>query len=95
MERPVTLREDCLDKAREIITKDRNTTYGTPEDSFTRIAKYWSAHLGIGVTPSDVAIMMGLLKVARLKNNRKHEDSWVDACGYFACGYETTVDENE
>ena len=36
----------------------------------------------------DVAIMMALLKIARISENPQHMDSWVDGCGYFSCGGE-------
>ena len=42
----------------------------------------------VRITPTDVAIMMTLFKVARLQGNPKHIDSWVDACGYMSCGCE-------
>ena len=32
--------------------------------------------------PSDVAVMMALLKIARLKSNKDNPDNCVDACGY-------------
>ena len=41
---------------------------------------------------SDVAVMMTLLKLARIKSNPRHQDNWVDGCGYLACGGEL-VDE--
>jgi hypothetical protein len=40
------------------------------------------------VDATDVAVMMNLLKVARIKSNPKHPDNWIDACGYMACGGE-------
>ena len=45
-------------------------------------------HLGVDVSAADVAVMMNLLKVARIKSNPTHPDNWVDACGYMACGGE-------
>jgi len=35
----------------------------------------------------DVAIMMDLMKTARLIESPNHKDSWVDKCGYSACGH--------
>jgi hypothetical protein len=35
---------------------------------------------------------MTLLKLARIKSNPRHQDNWVDGCGYLACGGEL-VDE--
>ena len=47
----------------------------------------WSAYLGRDVTAFDVANMMALLKVARLRNG-SHADSSIDGCGYLALAHE-------
>lgn len=82
---------------------DRGVPYGGVEDNFQRIANLWNAHLlnrfsrelGDDVAthlptldPSDVAMMMALMKIARLEANPGHADSWVDVAGYAACGGE-------
>lgn len=91
-------REDFLYKARDIICNDREGQYGAPEDSFGIIAELWTAYLGsamIDISPQDVACMMTLLKIARIRNSvRHHEDSWVDAVGYMACGGEIDAKED-
>lgn len=84
-------REDVLDRAKEYTTGDRESSYGSPEDNFTLVAALWSAYLGITVLPHDIALLMTLLKVARLKANPRHEDSWVDIAGYAACGGEVAT----
>lgn len=81
-------REQCLDKAKECVMKDRNSTYGSPEDSFQKVANLWSAYKGIEFTGKDVALMLALLKVGRLSANPTHDDSWIDLAGYAACGSE-------
>ena len=81
-------RADILDTAKEYVTKDRAAQHGDMEDNFTRIAEYWSVHLDTPVYPDDVAVMMTLLKVARIKSNHEHPDNWVDGAGYMACGGE-------
>tara|TARA_R110000868_G_C10928680_1_gene766193 strand:+ start:483 stop:752 length:270 start_codon:yes stop_codon:yes gene_type:complete len=81
-------RSQVLDTAKGCVTKDRAATHGNMEDNFATIAKYWSVHLDIPITPVDVAVMMALLKAARIKTNEGHEDNWVDGAGYFACGGE-------
>ena len=81
-------RADILDTAKEYVTKDRAAQHGDMEDNFTRIAEYWSVHLDTPVYPDDVAVMMTLLKVARIKSNFEHPDNWVDGAGYMACGGE-------
>ena len=81
-------RGQVLDTAKEYVTKDRAADHGNMEDSFSTIGKYWSVHLGVDVSATDVAVMMTLLKAARIKSNPSHPDNWVDACGYMACGGE-------
>ena len=81
-------RDDILDTAKEYVTKDRAAQHGDMKDNFTRIAEYWSVHLDTPVYPDDVAVMMTLLKVARIKSNHEHPDNWVDGAGYMACGGE-------
>ena len=81
-------RQDILDTAKNIITNDRAATHGGAEDSFGTIAAMWSAYLGVDITEHDVCAMMVLLKVARIKGNAKHLDSWIDIAGYSAIGGE-------
>lgn len=81
-------RGQVLDTAKEYVTKDRAADHGNMEDNFSTIGKYWSVHLGVDVSATDVAVMMTLLKAARIKSNPSHPDNWVDACGYMACGGE-------
>tara|TARA_S200002703_G_scaffold142166_1_gene134431 strand:- start:430 stop:870 length:441 start_codon:yes stop_codon:yes gene_type:complete len=81
-------RGQVLDTAKEYVTKDRAADHGNMEDNFSTIGKYWSVHLGVDVSATDVAVMMTLLKAARIKSNPSHPDNWIDACGYMACGGE-------
>jgi hypothetical protein len=81
-------RGDILDTAKQYITKDRAEAHGDLETNFATIAAYWSAHLETPVTSTDVAIMMGLVKIARLKFKPNNMDNWIDGCGYLACGAE-------
>ena len=81
-------RTEILNKAERIVSRDRNATHGEPEDSFRRIAAYWSTYLNRDLTAVDVGIMMTLMKIARAEWNPKHDDNWVDAAGYMACAGE-------
>ncbi len=83
-------RAAVLRTAEEYVTKDRAAEHGDMEDNFQCIADYWSTHLGHDVTGSDVAVMMTLLKLARIKGNSANLDNWIDGCGYLACGAEFT-----
>lgn len=87
-------RKECLETALEIVMKDRQNDYGTPESNFATIAAYWSNYLqsrGFGdvvVASHDVAAMMALLKIARIASSPAKEDNWVDLAGYAANGVE-------
>lgn len=89
-------RKEILDAAAKCVCGHREEDYGTPEDSFRLIAELWTPVIrqcvppgaDVCVAPDAVALMMALLKVARLLNNPQHLDSWVDLAGYAACGGE-------
>ena len=92
-------RAAVLEKARACVCGEREQDYGSPEDSFGCIAELWEAYLRaaciapdavIRVTPTDVAMMMALLKIARVGTSfvGGTADSFVDLAGYAACGAE-------
>lgn len=81
-------REEILNKALDIVKGAREEQYGSPEDCFGTIAQFWSAYLDNPVTSVDVAVMMILLKIARLKNNQEYDDNYIDIAGYAACAGE-------
>lgn len=86
-----TKRQQILEEAVTIITADREKSYGKPEDSFDAISEYWSVYLhqrGLmsydrRLNSKDVAMLMTLLKIARMKHKFKL-DNFVDAAGYIA-----------
>ena len=89
-------RAEVLEKAALIVNGDRDKQYGNPEDNFSQIAELWCAYLGVPdlVGAEDVAIMMMLMKVARLgASEYQSEDSWIDIAGYAACGAEIATRE--
>lgn len=92
-------RAAVLEKARACVCGEREEDYGSPEDSFGCIAELWEAYLRaacvspnaiITVTPADVAMLMALLKIARVGTScvGGTADSFVDLAGYAACGAE-------
>lgn len=87
-------RSECLDKAKEIINGARQENYGKPEKNFNQIASYWSLYLDHDVSATDVALMMVLMKLARLQNKPDHEDSWIDIAGYAANGAEIAMKDS-
>lgn len=89
-----TIRRALLNEAADIIDGDRNETYGGPESSFAVIADFWSVYLGEKIEPRQVAVMLALLKIARIKTTSgKHRDSWLDLAGYAGCGWEVAERE--
>lgn len=91
------MREEILERTKEIITGDRKNDYGDAEDNFGSIADLWNAYLGerlkVLIDPVDVANMMILLKMARIKSGHGKADNWIDICGYAALGGE--IEEKE
>lgn len=77
-------RGQILESAISIINGARQDEYGTPENSFEAIAAFWSTYKGVEFSAHDVAMMMALLKVARIKAGNGKTDSYVDLCGYTA-----------
>ena len=93
-------RGNILLRAHEVINGERQERYGQPEDCFGSIAALWNAYLRgkaqaeddgdfyslsfPSLAPQDVAVMMALLKIARMQHGAGGEDSYVDACGYIA-----------
>ena len=67
------------------VIENRRQQYGPPKALFDHIAKRWSLVLGTEVTPTQVALCMIDLKVARLVHDPAHRDSIVDLAGYAAC----------
>lgn len=81
-------RAEILHEAESCICGQREQDYGSPEDNFGTIAKLWTEYTGTLITALDVAMMMCLLKIARIKNGGGSGDSFVDIAGYAACGGE-------
>lgn len=74
--------DSILAQAEELIHGDRAKEYGHPAENLGRIATLWSAYLKENITAADVATMMILLKVARLKTGVGSRDTWIDIAGY-------------
>lgn len=90
-------RADILHAAEKCVCGQRETDYGTPEDNFETIAELWKTYLrracvdeagGVYIDANDVAMMMALLKIARIAAGGGKADSWIDLAGYAACGAE-------
>lgn len=88
-------REQVLAAARDAVCGHRATDYGTPEDNFGAIAVLWSMYKNTQFSATDVAMMMALLKIARIKTGTATTDSFVDLAGYAACAAECAEREGK
>lgn len=83
-------RAEYLQRAEQVICRDRQNVHGAPENTHALIAEYWSVYLTeeaghqIIIDAADVAVMMTLFKIARMQVNPVHSDNVVDALGYMA-----------
>jgi hypothetical protein len=92
--------QEMLDAAVVVIGGQRSEDYGDKYENHMRIAKLWTIWLNervrtwdteddednanIEITPYDVAMMMLLVKIARLMNSPGHQDSHIDIAGYVS-----------
>lgn len=81
-------RKEILESAIQTVCKDRQDKYGNCEDNFGIIAEFWTGYLNTEVTAEDVAVMMMLLKIARIRTGVYDVDNYIDIAGYAACGSE-------
>lgn len=77
---------------------ERGDDYGSPAENLQDIASFWSEYKGVRFSVQDVGIMMMLLKIARIKQD-KHAtrqrysfDSWLDIAGYALVTTEAIYD---
>lgn len=95
-------RQRILKTASDLISRERQGEYGNPRDNFANVANLWNDFLraqGISdvfsnpITPSDVACMMILLKIARIGRKPDKDDNWIDIAGYAGLGAEVANPE--
>lgn len=85
------VRQSVLMEAEGVVNGPRREAYGHPKLNFARIIALWQSYLDgrpggrmADLTEQDHAVMMILLKVARLQQSPQHRDSAVDIAGYTA-----------
>ncbi len=73
--------QNILAKAAKIVDGKRQQDYGSPAESFLKVAAAWSVILGKSVTPRAVCQCMIALKLVRDAHSPK-EDNLIDIAGY-------------
>lgn len=94
-------RSETLKAAEQCVCGDREEDYGNPENNFSNIADGFTWYLTSaypalkkplkeigGLKSLDIAMMLAVMKVARVAGGRVKSDNFVDLAGYAACGAE-------
>ena len=80
--------------AQDICLNDRHKTHGDVAENHRTIAAFWSSYLSVLIKPSQVAAMLALVKLSRVKNGLVYnEDNFVDATSYVAIAGALRADE--
>jgi len=82
-------REEILQEAINLTCGQRNEAHGDPYENHLRIAKIWSVILDLEITPTQVALCMAGMKLARLAYKHS-DDSFIDLAAYAAIAGEVS-----
>lgn len=94
---------EILLHAHQIVNRDRQNTYGHPQDDYTSVIEIYEAVTGIRLSINQALLFMVSVKLARLRTNLEqgnlHYDTLLDAIGYLTCinmvhQRERTTDDN-
>lgn len=92
----ISNRRDLLNEAAELVDGDRNVQYGDPIEDFKRTADMWNAYLGTtDLKPHDVAALIAMVKLSRIRWSPTKRDHWADLAGYAACGWDCVKREDK
>jgi len=79
---------EILKLAGKTLTGNRHKQYGDFEYNLAVNSILWEGYQEHHVDPVDVAVMMALFKINRIRANKEHLDSYVDAIAYLAAAAE-------
>ena len=88
-------RVNLLSEASALVDGDREEEHGDFQSNAEMIAAYWNTHLQIidFIKPTDIPVMMALLKIARSHQKPERTDNYRDAAGYIALAGELAGDK--
>lgn len=80
-------RRTILEEADQIVN-ERENRHGDAIETHERIAALWSALLDVEIDARQAALMLGLLKVARMETGELDDrDHYRDLAGYADCAW--------
>jgi len=81
---------------RKSVKNKREEVYGEPYNCHMSIAHCWSALLDIDIAPHQVALMLAMFKMVRMKY-KYQEDNYVDCFNYleFAMDWQELMQEKQ
>ena len=83
---------EIIDQAKDAVL-DREGKYGNPLIHYERIRKGWEHIVGVEISTEEVGMMLMWLKMARVMENPKHLDNWIDIAGYAGVTAQAIVDK--
>ena len=84
----MTPREDILKEAQVLISNDRNTDYGAPKDNMQNTADLVNTVFDTDFSARDMAMIMVLVKISRMRKSPSKRDHYADLLGYGAIAFE-------
>ena len=93
-------KEEILEKAKELISSNREEQHGDAYKNHSQIADLWSVFLDDKLKPfkeissGDVALMMVLLKISRSTMGEFNKDDYLDGSAYMAIAGELNNPNN-
>lgn len=87
------LKSDFLEKALQLVTKERNSQHGDASEQLENTAKLWSVYLKTSIDAEQVAMCIALMKISRSTFGQFNTDDYVDLLGYGAIAGEIAFAE--
>ena len=91
-------KEEILMKAADLVSNSRQESHGDTFKNHEQIAEFWNTYLDkklkpmASITPDEVAMMLGLVKVSRSIVGKHNIDDYVDGAAYMAIAGELKLD---
>ena len=93
-------KEEILMKAADLVSNSRQESHGDTFKNHEQIADFWNTYLDdklkpvASITPDEVAMMMGLVKISRSKVGKPNVDDYVDGAAYMAIAGELKLQDD-